>query len=249
MIGKSGEVEALRIDCISTISETSSRDLAGKTVFVIDVLRSTSTMIAALASGAASIVPIETVAGAKLAAKGDDVLAGERQCRKIPGFALSNSPREFTEETVRGKRIVMTTTNGTRGIQKAAKAASVLAASMLNAGACARAALQLRRDVVLLCSGTQDGFALEDGLCAGMLMREIRGLVKEAVKADDLALALEGAYQFYSDQLEETLLACESGIRLTHMGHRGDVLYCAQRNTQSIVPVLNGGELRPFEFR
>jgi 2-phosphosulfolactate phosphatase len=239
----------LRIDCISTISETFAPDLAGKTVIVIDVLRATSTMCTALANGADSIIPVETVAQAKLAAKGEDVLAGERQCKKIPGFTFGNSPLEFTEEAITGKRIVMTTTNGTRGIQKAAKAASVIAGSLLNAGACARAALQLKRDVLLICSGTKDVFALEDGLCAGMIVKELRSIAKEAVAADDLAVALEGAFHFYSEHLEEALLDCQSGVRLSSLGLRGDISYCAQRNTHQTVPIIEDGVLRPFEFR
>jgi 2-phosphosulfolactate phosphatase len=239
----------LRIDCISNISETFAHDVAGKTVFVIDVLRATSTMTTALAKGAASIVPVETVAQAKQAAGEGDLLAGERQCKKIPGFALGNSPLEFTEETVKGQRIVMTTTNGTRGIQKASKAANVLAGSLLNAGACARAAIQLKRDVVLLCAGTQDTFALEDGLCAGMIVKELRGLLQEDLIIDDFATAMEGAFHFYSERLEDTLLACESGVRLTGLGQRIDVAYCAQQNTHTLVPILHGGEMRPFEFR
>jgi len=238
----------LRIDCISNISETFGQEVIGKTVFVIDVLRATSTMVAALSAGARSIVPVETVAQAKQAAAEDDLLAGERQCKKIPGFALGNSPLEFTEAAVKGKRIVMTTTNGTRGIQKASKAATVLAGSLLNAKACARAALQLRRDVVLLCAGTQDVFALEDGLCAGLIVKEIKALAKD-VATDDLGMALEGSFRAYEDRLEEALLACESGRRLTSLGMKADVAYCARSNTHELVPALSGKEMRPFEFR
>lgn len=239
----------MRIDCISTISETFAPDLAGKTVIVIDVLRATSTMCTALANGAASIVPVETVAQARTTARGEDVLAGERQCKNIPGFTLGNSPLEFSSEVVLGKRVVMTTTNGTRGLHKAAKAGCVLAGSLLNAGAAARAALQLKRDIVLLCCGTQDVFALEDGLCAGMLMKEIRGKARDEVTPDDLSVALEGAYQAYSEKLEEVLLWSNSGVRLSQLGRKDDVTYCAQRNTHQVVPMFEGGLLRPFEFR
>ncbi|MCI3920171.1 2-phosphosulfolactate phosphatase [Paenibacillus sp. TRM 82003] len=239
----------MRIDCIANISETHTREIAGKTALVVDVLRAASAMTTALANGAASIAPVGTVAQAKESAKEGDLLAGERGGRQIPGFALGNSPLDFPPETVAGRRIVMTTTNGTRAVQKAAKAAAVLVACFLNAAAVARAALQYNRDIVLMLSGTHDVFALEDGLCAGMIIREIRTMHEEEIAVNDLGFALEGAYLALSERLESSLLACENGQRLTNAGMEAEVKFCAARNRFAIVPALCDGELRPFEFR
>lgn len=238
----------MRIDCISNISETHAHDLAGKTVFVIDVLRATSVMITALENGAAGIVPVETVALAKQTCKHGNLLAGERKCKQIPGFHLGNSPGEYTKEIVAGRTIVMTTTNGTRGIQKALKGASVFAGSLLNAAACAQAALKLNRDVVLLCSGTKDVFALEDGLCAGLIVHEIRKATEAPVSVTDFAAAMADAYAYNAHRLEETLLACDSGVRLSGLGHAEDILYCAQTNRIDLVPVFSNGEMKPYLF-
>lgn len=237
----------MRIECIAKISETQAHDLAGKTVFVIDALRATSTMVTALVNGALSIVPVETVAQAKQLAKEGDLLAGERQCKKIPGFHLGNSPFEYGKDAVSDRRIIMTTTNGTRGLQKASKALTVFAGSMLNAAACAKAAWKLKRDVVLLCSGTQDAFALEDGLCAGLIVHEIRKATGEAVQASDFASAMADAYAFNAGRLEEALLECDNGVRLTGIGFGEDVRYCAQVNRFDIVPVLKDGKLTRWE--
>jgi len=239
----------LRIDCIPTIGETFGRELAGKTAIVIDVLRATSAMGTALANGAAAVLPAETVAAAKQLAAAGDVLAGERQCKRIPGFDLGNSPHEFTPQAVGGRRVVMTTTNGTRGIQKASRAAAVLAGSFLNATACAEAALRMQRDVVLICSGTKDAFALEDGLCAGLIARRMQEAAGRDVAIDDLSAALIGAYTNCEDKLETALLGCESGVRLVALGCREDVRYCATRDAFRLVPMLQGGELRAFEPR
>ncbi|WP_274365354.1 2-phosphosulfolactate phosphatase [Paenibacillus thermotolerans] len=236
----------MRIDCISNISETHAHDLSGKTVFVIDVLRATSVMVTALSGGAAGIVPVETVALAKQTARHDELLAGERQCKPIPGFHLGNSPGEYTKEIVSGRKIVMTTTNGTRGIQKALKGATVFAASLLNAEACAKAALKLNRDVVLLCSGTKDVFALEDGLCAGLIVHEIRKAAEAHVAVSDFAAAMADAYAYNANRLPEALLACDSGVRLTSLGLAEDVLFCARTNQFSLVPVYTNGEMKPY---
>ncbi|WP_309118768.1 2-phosphosulfolactate phosphatase [Paenibacillus sp.] len=239
----------MRIDCISTVSETFGRDLAGKTAIVIDVLRATSAMVTALERGAKSVAPADTVASARQSAEPGDVLAGERLCKKIPGFALGLSPHEFTEEAVGGRRVVMTTTNGTRAIQKAAKAATILVGSFLNADACAKAALRLNRDVVLLCSGTKDAFALEDGLCAGMIAKRIKEEAGRRVATDDLAAAMEGAYRHFEHRLDDALLSSDTGGRLVALGYREDVVFCARRDVYRLTPVMAGGELRPFECR
>ncbi|WP_199620159.1 2-phosphosulfolactate phosphatase [Paenibacillus alkalitolerans] len=237
----------MRIDCISNISETQAHDLAGKTVFVIDVLRATSTMVTALVHGSSCIVPVETVVQAKQTASEGDLLAGERQCKKIPGFHFGNSPHEFRTDAIAGKRIVMTTTNGTRGIQKAARGATVFAGSMLNASACAKAALRLRRDVVLLCAGTQDVFALEDGLCAGLITRELIQASGRELEMNDFAAAMAAAYAHIEHRLEEALLSCDGGVRLSQLGFADDVLYCSRVNCFDIVPVLGDGALRAFD--
>ena len=99
-------------------------------VVVIDVLRASSTIVAAIESGAERIIPIADVETAsrlvRPAERDRKLLAGERKCCPVPGFDLCNSPGDFTPERVRGKTIVFTTTNGTRAIAAAAKAARVL---------------------------------------------------------------------------------------------------------------------------
>ncbi len=92
--------------------------LAGSVVVVIDLLRASTTICQALASGAREVVPFlevdETLAAAAKCERSDIVLGGERSGGKIKGFDLGNSPAEYTCETVGGRRVLITTTNGTR---------------------------------------------------------------------------------------------------------------------------------------
>ena len=108
----------MRIDVLLTPAEAGARSLSGRIVAVIDVLRATSTIVAAMANGARAIVPVAEIEDALRLAKthGRDnvLLCGERRSRKIEGFDLGNSPLEFTSEAVADKLVVMTTTNGTR---------------------------------------------------------------------------------------------------------------------------------------
>lgn len=240
----------MHIDVIANVGETRMIDLANRTVIVIDVLRATSTIITALAHGATGVVPVETVGQAKQCSTAEDLLGGERYCKKITGFHAGNSPFEYTGDHIAGKRIVMTTTNGTRAIQKAARADHILAGSFINARACAQAAVSLRKDIALLCAGTQDTFALEDGLCAGLLVHELMQtapLPSSTVTANDLGTTLLSAYLYHEHNLLHVLSNCASGKRLIKLGFERDIAYCASINTVPLVPYFNHQMMVPLD--
>lgn len=235
-----------QIAVLPSVNEACVDDLAGKTAVVIDVLRATSSIITALHHGCAGVVPVETVYLAKESQTADVLLGGERNGRKIPGFDLGNSPFEYMSPDLAGKKVIMTTTNGTRAIQKSSRASQVIAAAMLNARAAASCALAWRRDIVIVCAGTKDRFSLEDGLCAGLFIHEIESLSRDHIVLNDLAIALRHAYLHVQDRLEEEILACHNGRRLSRIGLTEDVLYCAQTNRIDLVPVLSGDTLVPL---
>jgi 2-phosphosulfolactate phosphatase len=155
-------------------------DVAGRVVAVIDVLRASTSIAAALDHGARSIVPLaspeEVVLRSKSFARADVRLAGERRMRPVPGYDLGNSPREFTREMVEGKTILFATTNGTPALLATQGARDVIVASYVNLSA-ARA--HLRRatrdgaDVTIICAGRERHFSLEDATCAGRLVRAV----------------------------------------------------------------------------
>ena len=141
-----------RIAVIPSVNETSAEDLVGKTAVVIDVLRATSTIITALQYGCEGVIPVETVYQAKERQLEGTYLGGERNGKKIPGFDLGNSPFEYMSPELRGKKVILTTTNGTRAIQKSSKASCVVAAALLNVRAAARYCLSLKRDIAVICA-------------------------------------------------------------------------------------------------
>ena len=136
---------------------TTPEALAGATLVVIDVLRATTVIPHALAVGAKAVIPCLEVEDAVQAAArlpaGQAVLGGERGGLKIDGFDLGNSPDEYTPQTVAGKTLVFTTTNGTRAMMHCRQAQRVLLGSFVNASAIVDA-LAADRDVRLLCAGT-----------------------------------------------------------------------------------------------
>ncbi|MWC28354.1 2-phosphosulfolactate phosphatase [Paenibacillus sp. MMS18-CY102] len=233
----------MQVGVIASVNEARADRFTHRTAIVIDVLRATSTMVAALEAGVTGIVPAETVMEARALVRPGDMLGGERFCRKIAGFELGNSPSDYRKETVGGKRLILTTTNGTRAILKALRAENVLAGALVNATACARTALELRRDVVLLCAGSHEEFALEDGLCAGMILDRLESLCSQPVETDDFGSAMLALYRNRAHCLVGTVGNSATGRRLTKMGLAKDIDYCAESDLSDVVPRLNGDAL------
>lgn len=238
------------VDVISSVNEARSDDLNQRTAVVVDVLRATSTIITALEHGCSSVKAVETVCQARSMQVPGDLLGGERYCKKITGFDLGNSPMEYKDPIVAGRRIILTTTNGTRAIQKSMKASHVIAGALLNAASCAQAALQLKKDLIILCSGTQDEFALEDGLCAGLIIEELSSIYDKPLILNDFASAMLYAYRNVKPSIEEAIIQTDNGKRLIKLGYEDDVHYCSQVNRSSIVPILHYNEMIPYsEYR
>src|SRR5215468_5888030 len=148
-------------------------ELAGGVAVVIDVLRATTTIIHALAAGCEAVRPCLEVDEAKHLADGMRagrvILGGERGGRPLPGFDLGNSPREYTPQVCRGTTLVLTTTNGTRALVRAAEADRVLVAGFVNYSAVCEQLRQDARPVHIVCAGTEGAITLEDTLLAGAL--------------------------------------------------------------------------------
>ncbi|SFF02002.1 2-phosphosulfolactate phosphatase [Paenibacillus catalpae] len=230
----------MQVQVISSVNEASSAQFVHKTAVIIDVLRATSSIITALATGSSGVVPVETVMEARAAQQEGDLLCGERFCKKIPGFDLGNSPDELLLNAVKDRRVILTTTNGTRAIHKSTKADYVLVAALLNASACAKAALELRRDVVILCAGSHDEFAIEDGLCAGLLLSRMQALCSAPLEIDDFGLAMLSLYQDRATDIKETIRSGATGKRLIKLGMARDIEICSEVDTYTVVPRLQG---------
>jgi 2-phosphosulfolactate phosphatase len=166
----------MKIDAYFTTAEVDPATLAEATVVVIDVLRATTSVVEALANGARGIYPTaSTEEAVKLAmslGRDDTLLCGERKGGKVEGFDLGNSPREFTREAVDGKRLVMSTTNGTRAFLVGQDGARLLACAFTNLGAIARA-IATDPEIVVICAGRDKQFSLDDALCAGHLIAQV----------------------------------------------------------------------------
>ena len=223
-----------------TINEVDPALLPGSTVVVIDVVRATTTITEALANGARGIYPTaSTEEAVKLASslgRDETLLCGERKGAKVEGFDLGNSPREFTREAVEHKRLVMSTTNGTRAFVVGGEGDRLFACAFTNLGAVARHVAQ-DESLVVLCAGREDQFSIDDALCAGHLVQRVVGLADEDAGLNDgarAALALAGSLAPDAAFLAET----EGGQALVEIGLDGDFELCAQVDKHDIVPEM-----------
>ncbi|MBU6325905.1 MAG: 2-phosphosulfolactate phosphatase, partial [Bacteroidetes bacterium] len=144
-------------------------DIESKNVVVIDVLRATSTICEALHQGAEEIVTTATPEEALTYREKGFLCAAERDGVTVPGFELGNAPQDYTSTLVAGRRIALTTTNGTRCLRISAGAHQVFAGSFLNISRLASYLLKEKKPVLLFCAGWKDKFNLEDTFFAGAL--------------------------------------------------------------------------------
>jgi len=222
--------------------------LSRRTIVVIDVLRATSVIVHAISQGALEIIPVSTVEEAFQMAKnfppGTTLLGGERGSKKIEGFDLGNSPREYIAEKVKGKRVILTTTNGTKAFHLVASGQEIMVASFLNTGATARRCLDLSRDILLFPSGDGGRFSLEDTICGGMLIDQVIRIGGKSVALTDAAQSAHILYQRFENNLIEAFHVSCHGKDLVAKGFEDDLAYCAQIDITDIVPTFRDGVIR-----
>ncbi|MFY0543275.1 2-phosphosulfolactate phosphatase [Brevibacillus sp. H7] len=234
----------MRIEVVPTVEEVRFEQISNRVVIVIDVLRASSTIVTALGNGFSSVIPVETIGQAHALRSADTVLAGERQCRKISDFDYNNSPTALSQARHPGQQLILTTTNGTRAIQKAERAPALLIGCFLNATACMNYALTHYLDITLYCAGTRSEFALEDGLAAGLLIDRARQ-ANSRLTVCDLGEALRASYLFLADQLPQQLMQTATGKRLVQHQFADDIRYCSQVDRYNLVPVVKEKRILP----
>ncbi|MER3536036.1 MAG: 2-phosphosulfolactate phosphatase [Thermus sp.] len=200
---------------------------------VIDVIRATTTAGAFLEAGALDLVLAKSLDQARALRLPGEVLAGERGGLRPEGFDLGNSPQEAFR--VRGRRVVMATTNGTRAVHAARTAQALLLGSLQNARAVAEKAALLGEEVTLVCAGKEGEMGLDDLYTAGVIGRRLMELGFRA-EGETAHLAL---FLAENDPLA-VLQASEAAKALDRVGLGEDVVLCAQVDVHKAVPVRTG---------
>ncbi len=234
----------LVIDAAFTPGEVQS--LSRKVCIVVDVIRSSSTLAVIMSRNPHQVILTPTVQKAlKYASqqKVHPVLCGERGGLPPEGFDHGNSPREYLNVDLTGKTVIFTSSNGTRAIADIAMAPHVLMGSFLNSSYVVEESLKLAQenglDIVVVCAGREEKFALDDAYCAGHLIARLAGSLgvdQPFVLADggQAALAMWG---YYRDP-ERLLRQSGSGQDLEKIGLVDDLNFLTQLDTFSCVPSL-----------
>src|SRR4051812_24831046 len=194
---------------------------------VVDVMRATSTIAQALASGYRRVLccaEIDDALGLREELGDEAITGGEREAKRIDAFDAGASPREFREP--RAETLILSTTNGTRSIVAAAAACDeVVLGALLNLEAVAAYASGGGEDLIVLCAGYKGVFAIDDAYCAGRILRLVEG------DGTDAAIAAE----LLADRFPRAI----DGINARTYGPPGleeDIAWCAQESVLDIVP-------------
>lgn len=223
----------------------SSADIAGKPVIVVDILRASTTIIAALANGAKAIVPAgatdEAIRIAQNLERDTTLLAGERRGERISGFALGNSPLEMERAVVEGKTLVMSTTNGTPAIQAAEGGHPVAIGAATNFAAVVehvRPLVAEAGEVAILCAGREKGFALEDAYAAGRFAHAlIPPGTRRRTELNDAGVAALELIKRYGDRWTRAVSSSAAARDLVRKGFKEDVLAATECDCYDLIPL------------
>ncbi|MDA8235634.1 MAG: 2-phosphosulfolactate phosphatase [Clostridia bacterium] len=235
------------IRVLATTNHITRTNLTGQTAVVLDILRSTTCIVTALANGCRGVIPALNRKEAQLIAQcletGSYALAGEDKGQKIADFPLGNSPQAYQPNQIKDKYIIMATTNGTASIIKSAGAQNVIIASFLNMRQVSRQIAQIHNNIAIVCAGTQGKFSLEDTLAAGMLIHLLKN-ARQEYTLSDLALTAETLYLHHHENLLQTLQTSQNGRYLISHGLLDDISFAAQIDLFPIIPVYESGIVR-----
>ena len=236
----------MKLDVLFTPAGLTLAEVQGRTVFVIDILRATTSMCAALSNGARAILPVASTEEALRLAQtlgSDDVrLAGEKNCLRIEGFHLGNSPLEMTESAVRRRTMIVYTTNGTKALLACQGAAAVYptcAGNLSLAAERARETLEQDGAVLVVCAGRNDAFSLDDGYTAGRLVAAVLGGSVKRRGMNDAALASLDLVRRYGERWERPLRRSRAGRELIRLGFAEDVADAARLDAYPVLPMFH----------
>lgn len=212
-------------------------ELSGKIVVVVDIFRATSTMVAALAHGVKEILPFADLEECRLMQEIGFLIGGERNGLTAPGFEMGNSPVAYLNNDYAGRRLAMTTTNGTQAIEKSRGAEEILIGAFPNLEATVSYIQTRDKDALIHCAGWKGHFNLEDSLYAGAL---VKALESTHQADEDGALAMKSLFEKEGHNLKGFLSHASHAKRLQNHGIESDIDFCLTLDLYEIVVKVDG---------
>lgn len=211
----------------------------------VDVLRATTTMATVLAHGGEAVQFFsdldKLVEVSEKFPVSKRLRAGERGGAKVPGFDLGNSPLDCNPEVVEGKRLFISTTNGTRALQRIQEASTVITGAFVNLTTVVEYLAQNQpENVWIVGSGWQGRYSLEDTACAGAIAHHLLENTKlsiDEVTGNDEVIAALALYSQWKDNLLQMLKHASHGKRLLGLDCNDDLKYCSQIDVLDVLPM------------
>jgi len=214
-------------------------------VVVTDILRATSAISTALHHGAKEIIPVSTIEEARAYKKKGYLVGAERNAVQLEEFDFGNSPYSYMNDDIKGKSIVLTTTNGTRAIDLAKNSYQVVIGAFTNFDAVVDYLAASGRDILILCSGWKGRYNLEDTIYGGAITQalERKGVLTEI---EDSALSAMYLYEMGMDDPYKFLMNSSHRRRLKNLNLKEDIRYCLSLNRTDVIPIYKDGKLIPL---
>jgi 2-phosphosulfolactate phosphatase len=213
-----------------------------KNVILVDILRATSAICTAFTWNVKEIIPVGTIEEAKKCKEKGMIVAGEKDGVVLDFADFGNSPFNFMNDKIKNTTIAYCTTNGTKAIQKAAKAYCLIIGSYLNFSALKRFLLNDPHDLLILCSGWKNRFNLEDTLFAGALCEQLLQEEQFSTICDSVYAAID-LWSLAKPDIMKYLEKCAHRHRLRNLGLDDVIEYCHTFDKTDILPVLSGNKI------
>lgn len=242
---RSGKKEIPSLNTVLSPSLLKLYDISDSTVVIIDVLRATSTIAAALYNGAKSVIPVDSVAGCiKLGKQMEVITAGERDGKIAEGLQYGNTPLQYTPDFIKGKTLVLTTTNGTKllHVALAANANGIITGSFCNISSVCDYLIEKKSNVMLACAAWKNRVNIEDTLFAGAVINRIKHHFE--INCDATLIAESLYLQTNGDLLNFMKEKNASHYhRLMNFGLEEDIKFCLTEDNANILSIYSGGRL------
>jgi len=209
---------------------------------VVDILRATTSICAAIACGAKSVIPVSTLEEAKEFKQQGFAVAAERDGLRLDFADFGNSAFDFMKNDVAGLDIVFSTTNGTVAMEMAKSSDAVVLGAFINLSALANFLIKTNKNIVILCSGWKNMFCLEDSIFAGALIEKLTEKQEYDIQCDS-ALASVDLWKTAKSDLLGYIQKAAHRKRLKMLGVDDVLEYCFTLDAVDAVPVLKDGKL------
>jgi 2-phosphosulfolactate phosphatase len=242
---RSGKKEVPSLNTVLSPTLLNLYDISDSIVVIIDVLRATSTIAAALYNGAKSVIPVDSVAGCiKLGKQMEVITAGERDGKIAEGLQYGNTPLQYTPDFIKGKTLVLTTTNGTKllHVALAANANSIITGTFCNISSVCDYLVKKKSNVMLACAAWKNRVNIEDTLFAGAVVHRIKQHFDVNCDATLIAesLFLQANGDLYNFMKEKN---ASHYHRLMNFGLEEDIKFCLTEDNANILSIYSGGRL------